>query len=84
MVHLCVIKSVVMWLHILVISYMCVCRTLREKTLIQCKYFSCFILNCKRDSTHLTFKNRASYILDGRTATLQMLHFIYFFNKYKY
>jgi hypothetical protein len=32
----------------------------------------------------LTFKNRASYIQDGRTATLQMLHFIYFFNKYKY
>jgi len=26
----------------------------------------------------LTFKNRASYIWDGRTATLQMLHFIYF------
>jgi len=32
----------------------------------------------------LTFKNRASYILDGRTNTLQMMHFIYFFNKYKY
>jgi len=32
----------------------------------------------------LTFKNLVSYILDGRTATLQMLHFIYFFNKYKY
>jgi hypothetical protein len=28
----------------------------------------------------LTFKNRASYIQDGRTATLQMLHFIYFFS----
>jgi hypothetical protein len=35
---------------------------------------------------HLTFKNRASYIKDGRTATIQMLHFvyIYFFNNYKY
>jgi hypothetical protein len=32
----------------------------------------------------LTFKNCASHIWDGRTATLQMLHFIYFFNKYKY
>jgi hypothetical protein len=32
----------------------------------------------------LTFKNRASYIQGGRTATLQMLHFIYFFNEYKY
>jgi len=29
----------------------------------------------------LTFKNRASYIWDGRTATLQMLHFIYIFFK---
>jgi hypothetical protein len=27
---------------------------------------------------HLTFKNCASYIWDRRTATLQMLHFIYF------
>jgi hypothetical protein len=27
----------------------------------------------------LTFKNSASYIKDGRTAALQMLHFIYFF-----
>ena len=32
----------------------------------------------------LTFKNRASYTQDGRIPTLQMLHFIYFFNKYKY
>jgi len=29
----------------------------------------------------LTFKNRASYIQDGRTAILQMLHFIYFFQQ---
>jgi hypothetical protein len=33
----------------------------------------------------LTFKNLASFISDGRTATLQMLHYIYiFFSKYKY
>jgi len=31
----------------------------------------------------LTFKNRASYIEDGRTATLQMLLFIYFFQQMK-
>ena len=31
--------------------------------------------------TYLTFKNRASYIYDGRTANLQMLHFIYFFQQ---
>ena len=31
------------------------------------------------DINPLTFKNRASYIQDGRTATLQMLHFIYIF-----
>jgi hypothetical protein len=28
----------------------------------------------------LIFKNRASYIYDGRTTTLQMLHFIYIFS----
>jgi len=28
----------------------------------------------------LTFENRASYIQDGRTATLQMLHFTFFFS----
>jgi len=32
-------------------------------------------------SLHLTFKNRASYIYDGRTATLKMLHFVYFFHQ---
>jgi hypothetical protein len=32
--------------------------------------FMCFKL--------LTYKNRASYIKDGQTATLQILHFIYF------
>jgi hypothetical protein len=34
----------------------------------------------------LTFRNRASYIYIGRprSATIQMLHFLYFFNKYKY
>jgi hypothetical protein len=29
----------------------------------------------------LTFKNLASYIYDRRTATLQMLHFIYVFQQ---
>jgi len=39
-----------------------------------------------RMTSGLTFKNRASYIQDGRTATLQMLHFLYIFfsNKFKY
>ena len=41
-------------------------------------------MHLTRPSTQLTFKNRASYIEDWRTATLQMLHFIYFFNNYKY
>jgi hypothetical protein len=31
---------------------------------------------------YLTFRNVASYIKDGRTATLQMLHFIYLFSTY--
>ena len=29
----------------------------------------------------LTFKNRAAYMQDRRTATLQMLHFIFFFQQ---
>jgi hypothetical protein len=33
---------------------------------------------------HLTFRHRASNIQDDRSANLQMLHFIYLFNKYKY
>jgi hypothetical protein len=42
------------------------------------------IINWKNAPAHkiakaLTFKNRASYIQDGRTATLQMLHFIHIF-----
>jgi hypothetical protein len=32
----------------------------------------------------LTFRNRASYIQDRHTATLQTPHFIYFSNKYTY
>jgi hypothetical protein len=32
----------------------------------------------------LTFRHRASYIQDDRSANLQMLYFIYLFNKYKY
>jgi len=31
-------------------------------------------------SVELTFKNLAPYIQDGRTTTLQMLHFMYFFS----
>jgi hypothetical protein len=33
------------------------------------------------DNRALNFKNRVSHIEDGRTATLQMLHFIYFFQQ---
>jgi hypothetical protein len=32
----------------------------------------------------LTFRNPASYIKDGHTATLNTPHFLYFFNKYTY
>ena len=34
----------------------------------------------RRKKCTLTFKNRASYIQDGRTATLHMLYFMYFFS----
>jgi len=36
-------------------------------------------LETQKKGAILTFKNRASYIQDERTATLQMLHFIYIF-----
>jgi hypothetical protein len=59
--------------------YVCMCDSLSVKPLFYPTTIGCHFL-----STILTFKNRASYIQDRRTATLQMLHFIYFFNKYKY
>jgi hypothetical protein len=39
---------------------------------------------CATPIWSLTFRNCASYIQDDRSANLQMLHFIYLFNKYKY
>jgi hypothetical protein len=47
---------------------------------MKCGYSSTQICTLSRDFSILTFKNRASHIQDGRTATLQMLHFIYFFS----
>jgi len=50
-------------------------------------YFPSSLYSCGKNTTlwkldkRLTFKNRASYIQDGRTASLQMLHFIYFFQQ---
>jgi hypothetical protein len=34
--------------------------------------------------TSLSFRNPASYIKDGHTATFNIPHFLYFFNKYTY
>jgi hypothetical protein len=53
--------------------YVCMCDSLSIKPLFYPTTIGCHFL-----STKLTFKNRASCIQDGRTATLQMLHFIYF------
>jgi hypothetical protein len=36
------------------------------------------------DFASLTFRNPASYIQDGHTATFNTPHFLYFFNKYTY
>jgi hypothetical protein len=36
--------------------------------------------NVHRTCLTLTFKSRASYIQDGHTTTLQMLHFVYIFS----
>jgi len=44
-------------------------------------YNTCHISKIKKYTCkHLTFKNRASYIWDGRTATPQMLHYMYIFS----
>jgi hypothetical protein len=40
----------------------------------------CYIPPLKPHSVKLTFKNRASYIEDGRTPNLQKLNFIYLFS----
>ena len=40
---------------------------------------TCF-QTCSNTHLKLTFKNIGSHIQDGRTATLQMLHFIYIFS----
>ena len=39
-----------------------------------------FTLSFELFCCSLTFKNRVSYIQDGLTATLQMLHFIFFYS----
>ena len=41
-------------------------------------------ITCVQCIRPLTFRNLASYMQDGHTATLQTPHFIYFFNKYTY
>ena len=51
-------------------------RRVQEDTIIHRGHHKNF-----RNRMYLTFKNRASYIKDGFTATLQMLHFIYFFKQ---
>ena len=43
-------------------------------------YFLPFSAHAQTNIIYLTFKNRASYIQDRRTATLQMLHYIYIFS----
>jgi hypothetical protein len=42
---------------------------------------SIFSQNIRKFNLWLTFKNCVSYIKDGHTTTLQMLHFIFFFSK---
>jgi hypothetical protein len=53
------------------------CVFVRQGSTVQCIYGSW----CAAYSVCLTFKNRASYTQDGRTASLQMLHFKYFFQQ---
>ena len=79
-----------------VLKYQCYCRVQKSyKVNKNCKISNTCTQNHNNVSTTmpkniipdspekedvLTFKNCASYIQDGRTATLQMQHFIYFFS----
>ena len=49
-----------------------------ELLLLYTQPFCLFTCTISTNTFQLTFMNRASCIQDGRTATLQMLHFIYF------
>jgi hypothetical protein len=51
-------------------------RSARSQSLYRMSYPA----HGNKDRYQLIFKNRASYIQDGCTATLQMLHFIYIFS----
>ena len=50
-----------------------------KRTALAGTYFEQHVISVLQILMYLTFKNRASYIQDGRTATLQMLHFMYIF-----
>jgi hypothetical protein len=58
------------------------CRTCSCVTVV-CKHFANY-QDCPNFKWDLTFRNRASYIQDGHSATFQKPHFIYFFNIYMY
>jgi hypothetical protein len=54
-----------------------------NKTNISCKPLSVQFIS-RHYSPDLTFRNPASYIKDGHTATFNTPHFLHFFNKYTY
>jgi hypothetical protein len=51
---------------------------------IMCRFSIQYFTQTDQQLWILTFRHRASYIEDDRSADLQMLHFTYLFNKYKY
>jgi hypothetical protein len=87
-------RAVIIYLHKLLYfilystNYNCTSTTL---TLLIWKFSQELLLHTEHwtvkamrgNGSKLTFRNHASYIQDGHTATLQTPHFIYFFNKHR-
>ena len=70
--------------HNIIIYHFTINKIISFNFLLKQIFFTTYFRFMTTNLPSLTFKNCASYIWDGRTATLQMLHFIYFFSKYKY
>jgi hypothetical protein len=79
------LHNVTQYIYIYIYMYVCVCVC----ALLSSISWSLSLLphrhvTASETSVQLTFRNPASYIKDGHTATLNTPHFLYFFNKYTY
>ena len=70
------------FVHIFLHHFIFTCKYNRKENLgiLRYEFLNLGAFTCMK-GFYLTFKNRGSYIQDGRIATLQMLHFIYLFQQ---